>query len=181
MDDVLFKFLQRKMEVGGLAVDNAFVSWQQHLQFHRKRGVFFMNSPQLVQQGELGSDLLALSTDIGGNAGWMRNRSLLTKLSRSRRSWKKNQKKPLTRERRGVKKIPVKIKKATLRVKGQIGGKKLCGNGTSVVDMCKKEKKLKKMYFDKKVFPPFRVAQEELHLGQGAWQRIRKSVLGDTE
>ena len=74
IDAAVLAYIRAKMVDDGLLVDNAFVSWQRSLFKKRQYRAFWLNGPQLVQQGEFGSDILCATPELGGAAGWAKNR-----------------------------------------------------------------------------------------------------------
>ena len=69
IDAAVLAYIRAKMVDGGLLVDNAFVSWQRSLFKKRQYRAFWLNGPQLVQQGNFGSDILRATPELGGAAG----------------------------------------------------------------------------------------------------------------
>ena len=171
-DAKFLESLKAKMTGKGLSSANAMVSWTQSAEGRGR--AFFFDQPQLVQQGNLGSDLLMLSPDLGGERGWTLNRKRLR--DGEAPNLTKGQLKLAGPKGRGTKPIPKKVLVKTMRKRASDGGKARAGNGSSQKTISRKESWLKKFFAEKDVFPTFRQAWDLKRVSRSVYNRVRAEV-----
>ena len=134
----------------------------------------FLFSPQLVQQGNFGSDLVRLGDGHGGMKGWAKTRAAA--LANKRVTPTAASKKLLGRRGRGCKPIPRRVRRMTLLEQGRRGGLKHSGHGSSAADVPKKELWSRKRFAEDGYWPSLREARKERKIYRTIYNRVVGNV-----
>ncbi len=166
------EFWRSKMLDKGLIVDNAMVAWQRTAAAATKS--FWCCGPQLLQQGNFGSDLLLLADGEGGPAGWKKTRRALAS--------RKYLKRPAAGSAilgsfgRGVRPIPRPVRRRTLKQRGCSGGRVCAGGGSTAADVAKKEAWLLSQRARLGgTWPPARVARDKKGISFNLYYRLARA------
>jgi len=167
---------KRKMLEQGMLIDNAMVSFQRTPSANNRCFLFDCASPLglpgvgLIQQGQLGSDLIRDASTQGGKAGWDK----AFRKSRGSRKPKLPAKvlRKLGPQKRGVKPIGRRVLKKSAKRRASAGGVRLAGNGSSARAVRAKEQWLQRYKERHGDWPSRRTAWDEKQISMSIWDRV---------